>query len=270
MKGWGISQRRACRLLEVNRSTFQYRPRPDHNADLREQLRDFAQKKRRRGAVKAYVYLRQKGVPVSRNRVHRLWKQEKLQVKKRSGKKHKRPDKEGSVPLEAAYPGHVWSYDFLFDATSKGTTLKMLTVGDDFTRECLAIEVATSLPSAAVIRVLRRLFADHGAPMFLRSDNGPEFIAHALKAWLASEHTQTYYIDPGRPWQNGFRESFHGRFRDEFLYGTLFANVAEARVLTEGWRREYNGERPHQSLGYLTPAAFKHKWLLEQEKTTGD
>ena len=268
--GRGISGRRACRLLDLNRSTLQYTPRPDHNAALREQLRDFAQKKRRRGSVKAYVYLRKKGEKASRNRVHRVWKQEKLQVKRSSGKKRKRLDNQGTLPLEPAYPGHVWSYDFIFDATSTGTKLKMLTIGDDFTRECLAIEVATSLPSARVIGVLERLFAEHGAPKYLRSDNGPEFIAQALRAWLASEHTQTYYIDPGSPWQNGFRESFHGRFRDEFLYGSLFANVAEARVLTEGWRREYNEERPHQSLGYLTPAAFKQKWLLEHSQTTGD
>jgi len=253
----------------VNRSTLQYRPRPDHNAALREQVRDFAQKKRRRGSVKAYGYLRQKAEKASRNRVHRVWKQEKLQVRRRSGKKRKRPDNEGSLPLEAAYPGHVWSYDFISDATSTGTRRKMLTLGDDFTRECLAIAVATSLPWAKVMRVLGRLFAEHGAPKYLRSDNGPEFIAHALRAWLASEHTQTYYIDPGRPWQNGFRESFHGRFRDEFLYGTVFATVAEARVLTEGFRGEYNEERAHQWLGYLTPVAFKQKWLLEHEKTTG-
>ena len=255
--------------MDVNRSTLQYRPRPDHNADLREQLHAFSHKKRRRGAVKAYVYLRQKGETASRNRVHRVWKQENLQVKKRPGKKRKPPGNAATVPLESAHPGHVWSYDFIFDATSTGTKLKMLTVGDDFTRECLAITVATSLPSAKVIQVLERLFAAHGAPKYLRSDNGPEFIAHALRAWLAWAHTQTYYIDPGSPWQNGFRESFHARLRDEFLYGTLFANVAEARVLSEGWRREYNEERPHQSLGYLSPAQFKQKWLQEHEKTTG-
>lgn len=174
------------------------------------------------------------------------------------------------LPLVALYPNHVWSYDFLFDATQSGTRLKMLSIGDDFTRECLAIEVATSLRSESVIGVLDRLFKEHGAPVYLRSDNGPEFIAHALKAWLAGHQTKTYYIDPGSPWQNGFRESFHGRFRDEFLYGTLFATVAESRVLSEGYRSEYNQERPHQSLGYLTPIEFKRKWLLEHSQTTGD
>ena len=119
-----------------------------------------------------------------------------------------------------------------------------------------------------MIAVLARLFARHGAPTYLRSDNGPEFIALALKAWLSEQQTQTHYIDKGSPWQNGFRESFHGRFRDEFLYGTLFASLAEARVLIEAWRREYNEERSHQSLNYLTPAEFKAKWRKEQAKIT--
>lgn len=265
-----LSQRRACRLVALNRSTMQYKPRPDHNAELRQQLGDFAQKKRRRGYVKAYVYLRQKGVQASLNRIHRLWKQERLQVKKRSGKKGKTPHLPGVLPLVALYPRHVWSYDFIFDAARSGTKLKMLTIGDDFTRECLAIELATSLPSSKVVTVLARLFAQEGAPPFLRSDNGPEFIAHALKAWLSKHKAETFYIEPGCPWQNGFRESFHGRFRDEFLYGTLFASVAEARVLSEGYRREYNEERPHQSLGYLTPHEFKQKWLENQSRSTGD
>jgi putative transposase len=163
----------------------------------------------------------------------------------------------------ALHPDHVWSVDFLFDATARGTRLKILTVGDDVTRECLAIDVATSFPARQVIGVLARLVQGpgQGVPQFVRMDNGPEFIAHVLKAWLASQTSRTHYIDPGKPWQNGFRESFHGRFRDEFLSGTLFASVAEARVLCEGFRREYNEERPHQSLGYLTPQEFKQQWL---------
>jgi len=171
--------------------------------------------------------------------------------------------------LKALRPGHVWSLDFVFDATHNGTRLKMLTAGDDFTRECLAIEVATSLPSQKVIAVLARLISEHGVPGYLRSDNGPEFIAEALKAWLATQPTKTAYIEKGSPWQNGFRESFHARFRDEFLAETLFASVAEARVLCEAFRRDYNEARPHQALGYLTPAEFKHKWLSEQPKTAG-
>lgn len=269
MQEKGLSQRLACRLLKLNRSTFQYLPRPDPNAALRRQLHEFATCKQRRGSVKAWDWLRRKGVQASRNRVHRLWKQERLQVRKRTGKKRKRPGSPVTPPLVATHPGHVWSYDFLFDATQNGTTLKMLTVGDDFTRECLAIEVATSLPSARVIALLDRLFQEHGAPVYLRSDNGPEFIALALQLWLAQQGAKTHYIAPGSPWQNGFRESFHGRFRDEFLSETLFVSVAECRLLSEAWRQEYNQERPHQSLEYLTPSEFKLKWLQRQSQNPG-
>jgi len=265
----GFSLRHACRLLGLNRSSVQYQKRPDRNADLRQALRAFSQKKRRRGAVKAWDFLRRRGLQAGKNRIHRLWKQERLQVRKRASKKRKPPGSRKAALLLASYPGHVWSVDFLFDATAGGTKLKILTVGDDFTRECLAIEVATSLPSSKVIATLDRLVKQHSAPVFVRMDNGPEFIAHALKAWLAGQGATTHYIDPGSPWQNGFRESFHARFRDEFLYGTLFASVAEARVLCEGFRREYNEERPHQSLGYLTPSEFKQKWLQARSQTTG-
>jgi len=265
----GLSERYACRLLKLNRSTFQYQPRPDRNVELRQQLHQFARRRRRWGFRKAWDALRRKGQPVNIKRVQRLWRQERLQVPPRKRKKRKPPATATPV-LVALRPGHVWSLDFVFDATQNATKLKMLTVGDDFTRECLAIEVATSLPSTKVIAVLARLVAVHGAPVYLRSDNGPEFIAEALKVWLATRQTQTAYIEKGSPWQNGFRESFHGRFRDEFLAETLFASVAEARVLCEAFRRDYNEARPHQSLGYLTPHEFKQKWLSEQPKTTGD
>ena len=265
----GVSERRACHLLAVNRSTLQYTPRPDKNGALREQLRTFAAKKRRRGAVKAHDWLRRKGYKASVNRVHRLWKQERLQVRKRAARKCGKGTAKPSL-LVATHPRHVWSVDFIFDALASGTSLKMLTVGDDFTRECLAIEVATSLPAAKVIATLRRLVGQQGAPKYVKSDNGPEFIAHALKAWLGAQQTQTHYIEKGSPWQNGFRESFHGRFRDEFLFGTLFVSVAEARVLCEGFRREYNEERSHQSLGYLTPHEYKAKWLQEQAQNPSE
>lgn len=268
----GLSKRYACRLLRLNRSTYQYVSRPDHNQLLREELRNFVAEKRRRGCRKAHNYLGRKGIKASRNRVHRVWKQERLQIPRRIGKKRKPPGPSSSEPLVAEYPNHVWSYDFLFDATARGTRLKMLTIGDDYTRECWAIDVATSFPARRVIDVLARLFAEHGAPRFIRSDNGPEFVAQALQAWLAAHETQTHFIAPGSPWQNGFRESFHGRFRDEFLFGTLFASVAEARVLVEQFRQEYNTERAHQSLGYLTPAEFRQNWLAKQnsQSTHGD
>lgn len=266
----GLSERYACRLVGLNRSTAQYKPQHDRSEQLRQLLRSFAEQKRRRGYRKAHVQLRRKGVSASLNRVHRLWKQEGLQIPRRKGRKRKPPGPTAPLPLIALYPNHVWSYDFLFDSTAGGTRLKMLTIGDDFTRECFAIDVATSLPAKRVIEVLGRLFAEQGTPRYLRSDNGPEFIALALQAWLAHHQAETFYVAPGSPWQNGFRESFHGRFRDEFLYGTLFASVNESRILVEGYRNEYNLDRPHQSLGYLTPAEFKQRWLDEHPQSTGD
>jgi putative transposase len=154
----------------------------------------------------------------------------------------------------------VWTYDFIHDACLSGQKLKMLTVMDEFTRECMAIETDTSIRAPDVLQVLEGLFAEHGAPAFLRSDNGPEFIARTLREWLAEGRAQTLYIDPGSPWQNAYGESFHSRFRDECLNAELFANVQEAKVVIEQWRGDYNQERPHSSLGYMTPAEFKTAW----------
>ena len=154
----------------------------------------------------------------------------------------------------------MWTYDFIHDGCQNGRKLKLLTVVDEFTRECLAIEVETSLPSKKVIAVLERLTAEHDAPQFMRSDNGPEFIAKLVKRWLAERSMQTLYIDPGSPWQNAFGESFHSRLRDECLSMEVFAGLAEARVVIGNWRREYNQERPHSSLDYLTPVEFKARW----------
>ena len=200
--------------------------------------------------------------------MQRLWKAEKLQVSVPSRKRKHRHRVERLSPVADA-PKTVWSLDFVFDALEGGTKLKILTVGDDFTRECLALDPAVSIPAKRVIRILSRLFAEHGAPRYLRSDNGPEFIAGALKTWLSETSAQTAYIEPGSPWQNGFRESFHGRFRDEFLNGTLLRSVAEARILMERYRKEYNTERPHQSLGYQTPLEFKQQWLDSHSQDTG-
>jgi putative transposase len=265
----GLSQRAACQYLRLNRATVRYTPRPDKDAPLVAALVEYAQKKRRLGYRKAWNALRRKGHKVSKNRVHRLWKHAQLQVKKRPRRKGKPPGDPKASLLYPVRPGQVWSVDFVFDALANGTKLKMLTVGDDFTRECLAIEVAVSFPAAKVIAVLNRLAKQHGAPQSLKSDNGSEFIAHILQVWLAGQGAHSHFIAPGSPWQNGFRESFHGRFRDEFLSETLFVSIAESRVLCEVWRREYNEERPHQSLGYLTPAEFKHKWLQEQSENPG-
>jgi hypothetical protein len=174
------------------------------------------------------------------------------------------------MPRAATRPNEVWTYDFIHDACFGGRKLKMLTVVDEFTRECLAIEVATSLRSERVIAVLRRLFEERGGPEYIRSDNGPEFIAELIRRWLKERSLETIYITPGHPWENAHEESFNGRFRDECLNMEVFSNVAEARVVIEQWRRHYNEERPHSSLGYRAPAEFLEAWLADQQLETRD
>jgi putative transposase len=165
-------------------------------------------------------------------------------------------------PLPPTAINHVWAYDFVFDTCANGQTLKCLTIIDEFTRECLAIDVAGGIRSARVIEVLTQLVSVHGAPRYLRSDNGPEFVARAILRWLQTAAIETAFIDPGKPWQNGADESFNGKFRDQHLSLQWFRNRVEAKVSIEAWRRHYNDVRPHSSLGYLTPAAFKAKHLL--------
>lgn len=262
----GLSERRACAWLALQRSTLQYQARPDRSSELAEQMQALAQRHPRYGYRRVLALLRRRQ-RVNHKRVHRLWKRAKLQVRKIRRKR--RPPRTTGLPVQATHPGHVWTYDFVHDHCLNGSSLKILTVMDEFTREGLAIEAATSLPSNRVIAVLAGLFARHGAPQFIRSDNGPEFIALALRRWLAERQTETLYIDPGCPWQNGYGESFNGTLRDECLNMEVFHRVAEARVRLEAYRREYNEERPHSSLGYRTPAEFKHDWLQRQSQSEG-
>ena len=209
-----------------------------------------------------WALLRRRGQRVNRKHVHRLWNQAKLQVRKLA--RQRRPAHRAGIPVQATHPGHVWTYDFLHAHCRQGTPLKVLTVMDEFTREGLALEVATSLPSPRVVAVLERLVTVYGAPQFIRSDHGPEFIALAVRGWLAQHQMVTLYIDPGCPWQNGYGERFNGTVRDECLNMHMFQSVVEARVMLAAYRRQYNEERPHSSLGYLTPAEFKRTWLERQ------
>jgi putative transposase len=195
--------------------------------------------------------------------VERVWRKHGLQVLRRPKKRKIRTGK--SVPCQAERPDHVWCYDFQEDALVSGRKIRLLNVLDEFTREWLSVTVGVSLTSQAVIAALRPLFAARGMPAFVRSDNGPEFIAAEVKVWLAGNGSAPYYIDPGCPWQNGFVESFHGRLRDEFLSREIFASVKEAQVRLETHRHWYNEERPHSSLNYLTPVDFKQAWQQRQE-----
>ena len=201
--------------------------------------------------------LRREGWLVNKKRVHRLWKLSGLQVPKKQRKRRRLGTSDnGCVRLKAQYPGHVWSVDFLFDTTEDGRQLKFMPVFDEYTRECLMIDVSRSITAERVIEELTQLFVAHGAPRNLRSDNGPEFIAEALKCFLREQEVQTRYIEPGAPWQNGYVESFNATFRDELLDRELFSTLLEAQVLSEQYRRRYNEYRPHSSLDYQTPAEY--------------
>jgi len=258
LKAEAMSERRSCALVGIGRSSYHYVPHPRDDAWLAERLRKSSKKRKRYGYRRAWASLRRDGHRINHKRVYRVWRAEGLSLKKPKGRKRRRSG--ASVPCRAEHPKHVWTYDFIHDWCLSGQKLKMLTVLDEFTRECLAIETDTSIRAPDVLQVLEGLFPEHGAPAFLRSDNGPEFIARTLREWLAQDRAQTLYIDPGSPWQNAYGESFHSRFRDECLNAELFANVQEAKVVIEQWRRDYNQERPHSSLGYMTPAEFKAAW----------
>ena len=261
LHGFKISQRRGCALLKIGWSSYRYAAHPRDDRPLTERLREIARKYPRYGYRRAWALLVRAGELVNPKRVYRVWKQEGLQRPQRRRKP--RPKRGGAVPLQAAYPNHVWTYDFMQDSAT-GRKLRLLTLVDEFTRESLEIAAARSMPAQAVIEVLGRLFAERGIPVYLRSDNGPEFVAAVVKDWLKGCGVQTHYIDPGSPWQNAYGESFNDKFRDECLNLEWFHSLAEARVIIQRWRRYYNEERPHSSLGYQTPGEFHSAWKAKQ------
>jgi transposase InsO family protein len=254
----GLSERRACELAGIHRSSARYVAHPPDDAAVVSRLREIHDRWPRFGYRRAWAVLRREGVAVNRKRIYRLWRREGLDVPRRTKRKRCRPGP--TLPQQASSPDHVWTYDFVEDATTNGRKLRILTVVDEFTRECRAIAVNRRFPARQVIAVLRELFARHGRPAYLRSDNGPEFIAQALRRWLSLRGTETLYIAPGSPWQNGHGESFNGKLRDECLNREVFVSVAEAQVTVEAYRRHYNTERPHSSLDYRTPEAFRARW----------
>jgi len=251
----GLSQRRACRLLSVARSSLAYVSRLEQrDAPVLEAMRELARQYPRYGYRRIQVFLARRGFEMSADRAYRLWRQAGLQVPRRRPRRRIASGRPRPIPPTAA--NHVWAYDFVFDRCANGQQLKCLTVVDEWTRECLAIEVAGSIRSSHVIDVLARLVSTHGAPRHLRSDNGPEFVSRAILKWLGASDIDTALIDPGKPWQNATNESFNDKFRDECLSLEWFRSRVEAKVLIESWRRHYNEVRPHSSLGYLTPREF--------------
>ena len=258
MRDRKLSQRRACEAVSLARSSFHYpaRPRP-YNEWLREQLRQQAENHPSYGYRFQWSLLRRKGERVNLKRIHRLWKLEGLQLPRRR-KKKRALGPQGEVQQKARFRNHVWSYDFLFDGLVGGQALKVFAVIDEFTRQCLALLADRSIRSQTVVETLSRLVEQHGAPCHLRSDNGPEFIAHYVRRWLQQTSIETIFITPGSPWENPYIESFFDKLRGECLNREYFFTVTEANVILEEWRKQYNEFRPHSSLGYRTPAEVAH------------
>jgi transposase InsO family protein len=252
----GVSERRACRTLGQPRSTQRNPPvESEFEARLRQRTIDLAVQYGRYGYRRVTWLLRLEGWAVNHKRIERIWKQEGLKVPKKQPKRRRLWLNDGScIRLRPEYPNHVWSYDFVAHRTHDGRAIRLLTVIDEYTRECLAIRVARRLRSDDVLDCLADLMTERGVPGHIRSDNGPEFTANAVREWIARVGARTLFIEPGSPWENGFNESFNGKLRDELLNGEIFYTLQEAQTLIEGWRWEYNHVRPHSSLNYRPPA----------------
>ncbi len=252
----GVSERRACQVLGQTRSTHRHPPRiRDDEPRLVSRVTELASEYGRYGYRRITALLRREGWRVNHKRVERVWRREGLKVPSKQPKRGRVWLNEGScVRKRPAYPNHVWAYDFLADRTHDGRPLRMLTIVDEYTRECLAIDVERKLRSEDVLARLAELFVHRGTPEYLRSDNGAEFTAHAVRAWLSRVGVTTLYIERGSPWENGYVEAFIGKLRDELLNGEIFYTLQETKVQVERWRQAYNRVRPHSSLGYRPPA----------------
>jgi transposase InsO family protein len=264
-----VSERRACKVIGQSRMTQRYKTtQPDKDKALTTEILTLAARHKRYGYRMITAKLRQDGWVVNHKRVQRIWQKEGLQVPyRRKFKKAMGSSANSCSVKKAEYPNHVWTYDFVSDQTEDGRKLRLLTVLDEFTRESPAIEVARSMPAGDVISVLDYLFMVRGVPKLIRSDNGSEFIAHSITRWLYDQGVETIHIAPGSPWENGYIESFNGKFRDEILNRELFYSVKEAKVIVEDWRMEYNHHRPHSSLRYKTPAEFAASCIASASPT---
>ena len=249
-----MSQRRACRVIDTDRTSVRYQAtRPDDGA-LRERLKVLAQERRRFGYRRLHVLLRREGQAVNRKRVQRIYREERLTVRRRGGRKRaigtRRPME---IPLAA---NQRWSLDFVSDQMTDGRRFRILTVIDNCTRECLALVADTSLSGRRVARELDAIIGQRGRPDTIVSDNGTEYTSNAILGWADETGVGWHYIAPGKPQQNGFNESFNGRLRDELLNETLFRSLPHARAVLEDWRRDYNEQRPHSKLGWMTPRDY--------------
>jgi putative transposase len=257
-EAFGVSQRRACRLLGQPRATQRQTPKTSAEEErLVRRMLELVRRHPRFGYRRIGVLLRREGWRVNRKRVYRLWRQQGLKVPRKQRKKRRLGHSGNScVRRPAEHKDHVWSWDFLHDRTSDGRPLKWFTLVDEYTRECLALEVERRMTAQTVGAVLTAVVETRGAPAHIRSDNGSEFIAKAIRSWMTRLGLETLYIAPGAPWENGYAESFNSKVRDELLNVEAFGSVLEAKVLAREWRQDYNQVRPHSSLGYRTPAEF--------------
>lgn len=256
----GLSERRALKLLNMSVSVLRYVPRTDGNASLRERLKELAGQHRRHGYRMLHSRLRNEGWRVNVKRTYRLYRQEGLMVRKRRRKKLPVPERQPLVrPMQ---PNEVWSMDFVFDELANGRRVKTLTVVDDCSKEAIQIAADTSIPALYVTRILDQVKAERGLPKVIRTDNGPEFAGRTMQDWAARNGVELRFIQPGKPVQNAYIESFNSRFRDECLSQHWFASLSHMRSVIDNWREDYNHHRGHSSLGYLPPAAFAARCRL--------
>lgn len=258
----GLSERRSLAVVRMSASAYRYQPKPDRNIELRARILALAQRHKRYGVGMIYLKLRQAGLVVNYKRVERLYQEANLQVRRR--KRKKVPVGERQPLLRPTAANDVWSMDFVFDRTAEGRVLKCLTIVDDATHEAVAIEVERAISGHGVVRVLDRLALTRGLPRVIRSDNGREFCGKAMLKWAHDNGVALRLIEPGKPNQNAYVESFNGRLRDECLNEHWFTNLLHARTLIETWRKEYNEERPKRGLGGLTPAAYAKQLAANQ------
>jgi putative transposase len=257
MADHSFSERRACRLIGVNRSAWQYEPLRGKDDAVRVRMREIANERRRFGYRRLAIMLRREGKGMNLKKVYRLYREERLTVRKRGGRKRALGTRAPMAIPQGA--NQRWSLDFVSDSLACGRRFRMLNVIDDYSRECLACIVDTSLSGRRVVRELTAIAERRGLPCMVVSDNGTELTSHAVLAWCQDTGVEWHYIAPGKPMQNGFVESFNGRLRDECLNEHLFSTLASARRIIEAWRTDYNTVRPHSSLGGLAPAEFTNR-----------
>ena len=267
MQAKGLSERRCLRMAQISASALRYEPRPDRNGTLRRRIVELAQRHRRYGSPMIYLKLRQAGQLVNHKRVERLYRLERLQVRRRRRKKI--PVAERQPLVRPGRPNEVWSMDFVFDRVAGGRTIKSLVIVDDGTHEAVAIRPEYSMGGDHLTRVLDEICSRRGRPEVIRTDNGPEFVGRAMLNWAHRNGVSLRLIEPGKPNQNAYVESFNGRLRDECLNEYWFVSLAHARTVIEAWRREYNEQRPKKTLAGLTPALYARQMAEKALTLTG-